>query len=61
MKHRWGDPIRPDLNNTLRTCSKCGLVRVTRHEPDNDPRHWIEFEREGHRVEATRTPVCELA
>lgn len=27
MTHRWSTPLRPDLNNTLRTCGKCGLVR----------------------------------
>lgn len=60
-RHRWGAAIRPDLNNTLRTCTKCGLVRVTRHEDDNTPRHWIEFEFEGRKIPATKTPVCEVA
>ena len=60
-KHRWTDPIRPDLNSTLRTCSKCGLVRITRHEPDNTPRHWTEFEVDGRRVPAVKTPICEAA
>lgn len=60
-KHSWGEPLRPDLNNTLRTCRKCGLLRITRHEPDNDPRHWTEFEMEGRKVVADKTPVCEVA
>lgn len=60
-KHRWGDPVRPDLNNTHRTCSKCGLLRITRHEDDNTPRHWIEFEMEGRKVAADKTPVCGAA
>lgn len=61
MKHRWGDPIRPDLNNTYRTCKECLLVRITRHEPDNTPRHWTEFEREGRKIAADKTPICEAA
>lgn len=57
--HRWGDPDRPDLNNTLRACGKCGLVRVTRHEPENHPQHWVEFHRDGKRVDVDGiTPVC---
>ncbi len=60
-KHSWIDPIRPDLNNTLRTCKKCGLVRITRHEANNSPQHWTEFEMEGRKVVADKTPVCEPA
>lgn len=61
MRHSWGQPLRPDLNNTLRTCSKCGLIKITRHESDNRPQHWIEFEMEGRKIEATKTPVCNEA
>lgn len=60
-KHSWGEPLRPDLNNTLRTCKRCGLVKVTRHEADNNPQHWIEFEMEGRKIPAAKTPVCEPA
>lgn len=60
-RHAWDAPVRPDLNNTFRTCRKCGLVKVTRHEDDNNPRHWIEFERDGAKVSAAKTPVCEEA
>jgi hypothetical protein len=61
MTHRWnGDPVRPDLNNMLRTCGKCGLVQITRHEPENRPQHWVEFHRDGKRVDVDgKTPVCE--
>ena len=59
MKHSWGDAIRPDQHNTRRTCTRCGLVKVTRHEPDNDPPHWTEWERDGVRSVAARTPACE--
>lgn len=61
MKHRWNDPVRPDLNNTFRSCSKCGLIKITRHEPDNRPMHWVEFERDGSKIAADRTPICEAA
>ena len=62
MKHSWGEPVRPDLNNTLRTCKKCGLIRITRHEYDNMPRHWIEFRHGENRVvmvgQPNKTPPC---
>ena len=61
MRHAWDAPVRPDINNTFRSCSKCGLVRVTRHEPDNRPQHWVEFERDGQKVSASKTPACEPA
>lgn len=60
-RHSWGDPVRPDLNNTFRTCKKCLLVRITRHEADNRPMHWVEFAREGHKVVTEKTPACEAA
>lgn len=60
-KHRWGDAERffhaerPDISKTERTCVHCGLVRVTRHESE---RHWVEFWRDGERVDNPRTPEC---
>lgn len=61
-KHSWSAPVRPDLNNTLRTCKRCGLVRVTRHEEENTPRHWTEFHYGEKRVEMrnqpSKTPPC---
>ncbi len=59
MKHRWNHPVRPDLNNTFRSCKICGLVKITRHEPDNTPRHWQEFERDGAKI--ATMPKCEVA
>lgn len=61
MTHRWSNPLRPDLNDTLRTCGKCGLVKISRHEPDNQPQHWTEFEMEGRKIPAVKTPICEAA
>lgn len=60
-RHSWGEPVRPDLNNTFRTCRKCGLVKISRHESDNRPRHWIEFEFEGRKITTAKTPICEAA
>lgn len=60
-RHSWGEPVRPDHHNTLRTCKKCGLIKITRHEDDNNPRHWIEFEREGRLITARPAPKCEAA
>jgi hypothetical protein len=61
-RHSWGDAIRPDLNNTFRTCANCGLVKITRHEQDNTPRHWTEFRHGDKRVvmhgEPNKTPPC---
>lgn len=59
--HSWSDPVRPDAQNTLRTCKNCGIVKRSRHEPENDPPHWTEFERHGRRVGeigSSKTPRC---
>lgn len=58
--HRWEAPRRLDANNTLRTCTNCGIVRRTRHEPDNDPPHWTEYETAfGKRIgEIGKAPAC---
>lgn len=61
MNHRWGEPMRLDSNNTVRTCVNpgCGLIRRSRHEPDNDPPHWTEYEIAGKRLgQIGKTPVC---
>lgn len=61
-KHKWADPVRYDHTTTFRSCKNgCGLVKVTRHEPDNNPPHWIEWERDGHRFQNSKTPPCEEA
>jgi hypothetical protein len=40
---------------TERECARCGLIKVTRHEND---RHWIEFWKDGEKVEGKATPPC---
>lgn len=55
-RHRWADPVRFPYK-TERTCMICGIVKVTRHEPDKYP--WNEFYRGVDRIECERTPECE--
>lgn len=59
MRHRWSDPTREQYR-TIRTCRKCGMQRVTRHDdPHGWP--WIEWtDRHGRRVYYEGTPPCEL-
>jgi hypothetical protein len=59
VRHSWDEPVRPDINNTFRSCRKCGLIRITRHEPDNTPQHWVEFERDGQKIASAKTPACD--
>jgi hypothetical protein len=55
-RHKWGKRV-PLQNRTERHCTRCGLVRVTRHEPNERP--WIEWERDGARVNSELTPMCD--
>lgn len=57
QRHQWSQPER-FTHKTERQCSKCGLVKVTRHEPDNVPPHWIEWWRDLEVIPAARTPEC---
>ncbi len=62
MKHRWAEAVRDDPWTTRRVCVFCGLVKVTRHEPENDPQHWTEWERpQQGRFRSDKTPACERA
>jgi hypothetical protein len=60
MAHRWNDPNRDDLNYTYRTCKKCQVVQITRHEPDNWPEtSWKEWDIPGKpRYASTKVPPC---
>lgn len=63
-RHRWGDAqrfineARPDISKTERPCIHpgCNIIRVTRHESGE---HWVEFWKDGERIDCERTPVCE--
>ena len=58
QRHKWGDPFRT-IERTNRTCPKCGIIKVTRHDGDGLP--WVEYYRDDHRIitENNRTPPCE--
>lgn len=55
-RHSWGAPVRFPYK-TERSCTKCDVVKVTRHEPGQIP--WIEFWRDAERIETAKTPPCE--
>ena len=55
-RHRWGERV-PLPNRTNRHCQRCGLVRVTRHEPNEMP--WIEWWRDDARIRSELTPPCD--
>lgn len=57
-RHRWGEPVRFPYK-TERTCVACGVVKVTRHEPGEQP--WLEFYRGLERIPCERTPPCKGA
>lgn len=59
MTHRWSTPDR-EVWSTYRTCTRCGLVKVTRHD-DYGGFPWTEFVRDGVLVDTglERTPKCE--
>lgn len=55
-RHRWGDPVRFQFK-TERECERCGMVKVTRHEPFVRP--WQEFFRGLDRIKCDSTPACD--
>jgi hypothetical protein len=57
-RHSWSAPAR-FRRKTERVCARCGLVRVTRHDGGDTVIPWVEFWREGVRLEARATPACE--
>lgn len=70
-RHKWSPAWRPSDHKTERTCVRCGLIKVTRHEFAGAPgeRHWTEWWRpapdasgEGGgvpvRIHSDPTPAC---
>jgi hypothetical protein len=53
-RHSWGAETR-FLFKTERQCVKCGIVKVTKHEPS---RCWTEFYRGLDKIESRNTPAC---
>ena len=58
VRHGWSAPVRFPLK-TERECRRCPTVRVTRHDAGPSAVPWVEFWKDGVRVETARTPVCE--
>jgi hypothetical protein len=56
-RHKWTE-IGRDEHRTTRRCDRCGLFKVSRHEP---PRHWQEFWRATDHLDCEATPPCEPA
>ena len=57
-RHQWSAACRTAYRTT-RECHRCGLVKVTRHEPGE--RAWQEFERDGMVLRGMAgTPKCAL-
>lgn len=55
-RHSWGEPVRFQYK-TERECARCGLIKVTRHEPAA-AHPWLEFWRDGARLKGDGTPAC---
>lgn len=47
------------LSRTFEGACRQFPVRRSRHEPDNDPPHWAEFQRHGRTISIDKTPVCQ--
>lgn len=57
VNHRWSAPIRT-THTTDRQCSRCGMIRRTRHDnPAGWP--WVEWHTGDGVVTQTRTPTCD--
>jgi len=59
-RHRWGKPNRL-AQKTERECTRnCGTIKVTMHPDGREGReHWVEFWKDGEKIEGKGTPVCE--
>ena len=59
-RHKWpaaGAEVRFRFK-TERTCSRCDLTKVTRHDDPNG-RPWPEWWRDGERIQHGATPPCD--
>lgn len=56
-RHSWDEPVR-FAYKTERTCNRCHICKVTRHEPGQQP--WIEFYRGLDKLSVDKTPECEM-
>lgn len=61
MNHAWQESSR-EPHRTVRVCTRCELIKVTRHETEaGRDVHWTEFWRGTERIEGERMPKCERA
>lgn len=66
QRHSWSPANRPSEHKTERTCARCGLFKVTRHEfaGSGGERHWTEWWRPAEdvgppiRIDCDKTPAC---
>jgi hypothetical protein len=59
-RHRWGEPVRFGTYKTERQCTRCEMVKVSRHEFDGGRDvHWIEWWRDEERIHCDATPLCD--
>lgn len=60
-RHRWGEKTVVSIYKSEREClNGCGIVKVTRHEPQNfRDLHWVEFWRGLDQINCDATPACE--
>jgi hypothetical protein len=60
-RHRWPDEPNRFEHKTERECSRCGIVKVTRHEWEcGRDVYWTEFWRDLERVDKDgETPPCD--
>lgn len=54
-RHTWGEKVRFPPYKSEQECLKCDVVKVTRHEGFI---HWVEFWKDGERIQGSKTPVC---
>jgi hypothetical protein len=60
MNHKWSDPVTFP-HKTERSCLNpgCTVIKVTRHEPGENPSAWREWWKDGERLADRPTPPCE--
>lgn len=60
-RHRWGERASfPLAYKTERHCTRCELVKVSRHDDPHRRWPWIEWWRDGERIETDATPPCDF-
>jgi hypothetical protein len=62
MRHQWTVSSRADGSRTVRTCTRCALIKISRHEwSGRHTEHWTEFYRGTDRINENlpHVPPCE--